>query len=249
MKLISVFVLLLASNNLFSEIAGDVLIVDRQYASPELVDSVFSKSKLHSSPEEFWSLTNEEWNRYLFIKENSPWSIWENSATPLAILAHYSENIQEKVRYARIAAELDQWKQHIVTEWQQIYNNEREVVYAKYAEYIGKRIPITDNILPNDRIAFFVDYKNGKCGARCAALLNKIQKTQAHIDIYLIGVTSEDEIFKWALDANISVESVRAKRVSLNYDTGQFQNASLSPLKELPAVYLKTDNGYKEVVR
>ena len=64
-------------------------------------------------------------------KKSSPWAQWENTATPLSILAHYADP-DTRQRYARIEAELDQWRFNQTMEYQRVYNREREIVNAAY---------------------------------------------------------------------------------------------------------------------
>lgn len=93
--------------------------------------SILDKSKTHDNAWDYWGLTKPEWDRYLLLKEKSPWSVWRSEATPLSILSFYATSQAEKIRYARIAAELDQWRENAVLEWQAIYSREREIVFQK----------------------------------------------------------------------------------------------------------------------
>ena len=108
--------------------------------------------KTHDNSWEYWGLTQDEWARYESIKQKSPWGVWKNEATPLAILSHYATSTAEKSRYAHLEAELDQWRENTVLEWQLIYNKEREIIYAKNTALLGNRKPDLKNIKPSDRI-------------------------------------------------------------------------------------------------
>src|SRR5690606_7862876 len=110
-----------------------------------------------ATPWENWRLKKEDWERYEFIVENTPWSIWQNSATPYQILAVYADTLEEKRRFARLEAELDQWRERATLRYQNIYNDEREIVFAKVNAVMKSRTPTVDNITPGNKVALFTE--------------------------------------------------------------------------------------------
>ena len=204
--------------------------------------------KTHVNAWEYWGLSKEDWARYESIKEKSPWSVWKNEATPLAILSHYSNSIEEKRRYAHLAAELDQWRENTVIEWQAIYNKEREIVFAKNAAAINTRKPILKNIRASDRIVLFA--KAGLCDARCVAVTSRILATPAHIDIFVIGGKSESDIYKWATSANIPIDRVHVKQITLNFENNYLPVITTTPksLLEFPVAFVQGKNEYQQVI-
>lgn len=215
------------------------------------VDQSLAKhSEFYESERDYWQLSEEEWKRYLTIKEKSPWSVWENHATPLAILAHYSDSIDDKRRYARINAELDQWRQHVVGQWQAIYNDEREVVHAKYVARMKNRLPILENVSPTDTIIYFVDVDGGKCNARCRGVTSRLIKTNANIHIYAINTDKQEVVFEWASKASIPIERVNVNQITLNFDNGKLQEIRQNDLTrpDLPMAYLVRNGLLEELV-
>lgn len=195
-------------------------------------------SQVHSKPNQYWQLTNEEWMRYESIKKNSPWAQWRNNASPLALLSHYANSPEEKRRYARIEAELDTWRQYSVTEFQTLYDKERNIVHTRYAEWIQKRQPTLAAIKPYDKLRLFVQV--GECNAHCRSLMGRVLKTQAKVDIYVTGAKTDESIFQWAESAGIPVERVKTKEITLNHDNGVFQLVTGSlqlPAPKLPALF------------
>ena len=206
---------------------------------------------LNATPEkdwEYWQLSETEWKHYLEIKAKSPWAVWENHSTPLAMLAFYANSSEEKQRYARIEAELDQWREAAVMEWQALYNREREIVFARTKIELDKKQPLLKNMGPNDRVLFFVG--KGECSTRCIAMLNPLMASAAHIDVYVIGATTEAEIFTWAKSSRIPPERVHLKQITLNYEAGIFNEISPIPaaLADLPAAYWHKADGYVRVI-
>jgi integrating conjugative element protein (TIGR03759 family) len=201
-------------------------------------------SQVHSQPNEFWQLTTEEWTRYETLKNNSPWAVWDNNSSPLAILAHYSESIEEKRRYARIEAELDTWRQYRVVEFQALYDKERSIVHERYVEWIQKRLPTLATIKPYEKLRLFI--QAGDCDVHCRSLMTRVLKTQAKVDIFVVGAKSDEQIFSWAERAGIPVERVKTKEITLNHDNDVFSLVTGSlgiPAPKLPSLFRQVAGG------
>lgn len=201
-------------------------------------------SQFHSQPNEYWQLTTEEWSRYETLKKNSPWAVWRNNSSPLAILAHYSESIEEKRRFARIEAELDTWRQYRVVEFQALYDKERSIVHERYVEWIQKRLPTLATIKPYEKLRLFV--QAGHCDVHCRSLMTRILKTQAKVDIFVVGAKTDDQIFAWAESAGVPIERVKTKEITLNHDKDVFSLVTGSlgiPAPKLPSLFRQIAGG------
>lgn len=196
---------------------------------------------------DYWGLNEAEWKRYEELKKNSNWSVWQNTATPLALLSHYASE-QDRQRYARIEAELDEWRFNKSMDFQRDYNREREIVHAQYVRAWEKRAPLLKNLSSVDRTLFFVP--KGDCDARCTALINPLMNAGVHIDVYVVGATTESEVFAWAKSAAIAPERTQIKQITLNYETGILQQISSLPigLIDLPVAYLKRTDSYEKII-
>jgi len=196
---------------------------------------------------ENWKLTEKEWTRYTEILEKTPFGIWQHTATPYQILAAYSNSLEEQRRYARLEAMLDQWREDNALRFQQIYNDEREVVFARYSALVRNLSPSIANTGSGDSVAFFTH--TGECNPRCVALMQRLLSTGAHIDIYVMGAKSEQDIFSWAEAASIPVDRVRAGQITLNFEKGQFKELSALPemLVEMPIAYIRRSHGYERL--
>ena len=213
-------------------------------ASENTTDLLTKYSKIEGTPNQYWQLTDSEWKRYLELKANSPWSIWENNASPLAILFYYSTSMEDKRKYARIEAELDTWRQHNVAEFQTLYDRERAIVHAMYVESVKRTQPTLSNIRPQDKLRLFIE--GGPCDARCRSVVNKVMLTQAKIDIYVVGAPDNDTVFSWAKSASIPVARVKTKEITLNHESGLL-DAVAAQLKiskpSLPALFKQATSG------
>lgn len=242
---IALGVLLLATTNLWAQSVVANKHSPVVYSPTSDTDSLLSRySEVHSKPNAYWQLTDEEWERYQSLNKNSPWAQWRNNASPLAILAHYAPTVEERRRYARIEAELDTWRQYRVTEFQTLYDKERQIVHERYVEWIEKRLPTLSTIKPYEKLRLFVQV--GTCDAHCRSLVSRVLKTQAKVDIYLTGATNDEEIFLWAETAGIPVERVKTKEITLNHDGGVFQLVTKGlgiPAPKLPGLFRQVAGG------
>lgn len=230
MKLIPFLLLLIA----FSSSANNA--TTNHYSYEEL-----SKySRVAENEWDFWQLTKEEWDRYLFLMEKSPWSKWEQTASPLQILSIYATSTSEKRRYASLEAELDQWRQNSVVEFQTLYDLERPIIHAKYLAYLENRQVTLDNVMPHDKLRLFISINH--CDARCRTVMSRVMATQAQLDIYLVDANNkpDEAIFQWAESANIPVDRVQFKQITLNRENGILPVISKQagiPMPDLPILF------------
>lgn len=215
-------------------------------STEELLDKY---SEVHAAPNAYWQLTQEEWERYETLKENSPWAAWSNDASPLAILSYYATSFDEKRRYARIEAELDTWRQHSVTQFQTLYDKERTIVHTRYVEFIENRRPTMATLQPQDRLRLFV--RAGRCDAQCRPIIARILASQAKTDIYVMGATTPEEIFEWAESASIPVERVKTKEITLNHEAGLLKHAAIEagiPMPRVPSLFKRNAAGKNQSI-
>lgn len=232
--------------SLFFSVA--VIAEEKRLQLSEFEQSLSAHGRMKANDWEYWGLDKAEWDRYLQLMKNSPWALWKHEATPLAILSHYSESQVEKHRYARLQAEIDQWRENTVFEWQQIYNREREIIHAKNAAIYNSRKPDITKVKARDRILYFVD--SGECETRCVGMTNRLLESGAHLDIFVIGAKDEKEIFAWATDADIPVDRVKVKQITLNFENNYLDTITTTPrsMVSIPAAFLEMDDGYKRVI-
>jgi integrating conjugative element protein (TIGR03759 family) len=211
-------------------------------------NSMKDHAKIYENAWDYWGLTKEEWNRFESIKQKSPWSVWKNEATPLAILSHYASSTAEKSRYARLEAELDQWRENTVLEFQHIYNKQREVVFAKNAAVMNGRKPDVKNIKAADRVLYFVEA--GECNTRCRTTTYRLLGSSAHVDIFVIGAKDQNDIFAWATSAKVPIDRVQVKQITLNFENSYLAAVTTTPksVLQFPVAYLQAKDGYQAVI-
>ncbi len=233
---------------LLSVLSGALIAEEKRLKLSEFEETLNANASMRTNQWEYWGLEKAEWDKYLTLMKESPWATWKHEATPLAILAHYTDSQVEKHRYARLQAEIDQWRENTVFEWQQIYNREREIVHAKNAAIYNARKPDIDRVKARDRILYFV--KAGKCDTRCVALTNRLLESGAHLDIFIVGAKKEKEIYAWASDANIPIDRVKVKQITLNFENNYLDSITTTPrsMVSLPIAFLEMGDEYKKVI-
>jgi|GEM_PF-2329917 len=220
----------------------------QQVVGPQNVNSSDSdKPYLNPTPNmkdwEYWGLTEAEWKTYQELLKRSTWSIWEHRASPLTVLAMTAAPAERR-RYARIEAELDNWRFQKTMDYQVVYNEER-LLMAKAFE---NRSAFVKNLTRQDRVLFFA--RTGDCDPRCRSLLNPLLGSGAHIDIYITGTQDQNDVFAWATKAGIEPERVSKKEITLNFETGILANLTNMPaaLTDVPVAYWHRAGRYEKVL-
>ncbi len=168
-----------------------------------------------------WGLNEEEWAKYEKIKKDSPWAVWEHSATPLSLLAFYSNSETERRGYARRQAELDQWREASVILWEKLYDEERSKVHAEFVASIKdhaehKSLTTLNN---NDQVIVFIHLD--QCEESCLAENRQVLDSGAIAHLYFLGNANEQTIFQWAKKMEIPVQRVKERRITLNTHKGE----------------------------
>ncbi len=187
------------------------------------IDNTISQPTFNQKTEArtLWGLSEEEWARYEKIKTDSPWAIWEHSATPLSLLAFYSNSETERRGYARRQAELDQWREASVVLWQKLYDEERSIVHANFVASIKDHTEhkSISTLNKKDQVIVFIDLD--QCEESCRAESRQVIDSNALAHLYFIGNANKQSIFKWALQMEIPHQRVKDRRITLNVEQGE----------------------------
>jgi integrating conjugative element protein (TIGR03759 family) len=195
-------------------------------------------------PWDYWGLTENEWNQYQYLLKNATWSVWEHTSSPLTILAITATSQAERKRYARLEAEIDNWRFQSTMDYQVLVNEERMALAREFEQ----RSPLAKNLTRSDKVLFFT--RTGDCDARCRTLINPLLESGAKIDIFVSGTQRQDQVFAWATAAGISPERVQKKEITLNFDNGMIEKLTNMPLAliDLPTAYWRRNSGYEKVI-
>ncbi len=211
-----------------SEVEQSKLIHSKQLSS-DVVEKLASK----------WGITVEEYQRYTDII-NGPLGKWNPEIDPIFALGIFAENEEEKQRYAEMYAKQEyelvvrtqaferayrksfseqfpeaKIIEHVLMQEYYAYQN------AKKANKLSRRHK--SRFYENDRILYFIDVNCSDCSSHIEKLY-KIQQEnhQLYIDLYLLGISTEQEARAWAVDNAIDIELVKQEKVTINVDNGTF---------------------------
>ncbi len=190
-----------------------------------------------------WSLTVEEWKRYLDIKKG-PRGIWSPNLDPIAMLALEASSETEMRYYAtmyahmqdlRIKNELkvDRFRREAV---QKLYSGKStfdKSVFEKNDEKelqgLSNTSPLSDpgkSLVFGDRLLYFSDVGLSPI-ALIQTLTAKVQQTAGvKLDIYVTNTTNDKDIQEWAIGAGINAVLVKKKEVTINHDSGALKKLS-----------------------
>ena len=188
-----------------------------------------------------WKLTDSDWQKYKKIM-SGPRGTWSPNLDPITALGVQETDPVERARYATIWMELEVQRAELelafeaermraadkVLRGQKPINNEQWI-----RDWERKQQNIDTEVM------LFID---PNCVDDCKRLMTEIQKTSTkgntRLNIVFQNGSSADQIGSWANAMGIDPEIVRARKVTLNFDEGQFAQYRVAS-SELPEVYVK----------
>lgn len=181
-----------------------------------------------------WDLKPEEWSRYQQLMQG-PLGTYSPNLDPLTALGIEAQSAAERQRYAALQVQAEArrvekllaYQRAYDAAWQQQFPDLQPVNLASTASAMPKvSLPAG-----NGRLALFVKTNCASCNAKAQTL----QSSGTAFDLYLVGSDQDDaQLRQWARQANLSPLKVRARRITLNHDSGRWQ--SLGVPGDLPAL-------------
>ncbi len=196
-----------------------------------------------AEPWKVWGLTSVDWKRYQSIMAG-PRGVWSPNVSPLTALGVHAESEVDRLRYAKISAELDYRRIQAEAHWQLTFDSVKDRVWAE----LGAKEPSTptlETLKSHQRVSLFT---NVKCDARCRRVMDSLKKSQTNVDVYFVGTASSAEIVEWAQQQKLSPEAVnKTRQYSLNHNNGILESLGKSA-DDLPLVLIKNSADLYEVV-
>ncbi len=192
------------------------------YRFSELHQSQVTGLLDNNTPERsYWGLSEAEWQRYETIRAKTPFAVWQHQATPLALLAFYSDSEADKRRYAARQAQLDQWRESLNYDWQNLYNEEREKVWQANVKQVqgDAEHKTLDTLTANDQTLVFIDLT--QCERTCLAQSRQVIHSGAKSHLYFVGRTSPTAIRQWAQQLQVPPEKTHRGVITLNQEQGE----------------------------
>lgn len=162
-----------------------------------------------------WDLTEREWQRYEELNKGAR-GVWSPGLDPLTTLGVESRSEQERERYARLLAKKLHDRMQRELEFQRTYDRIFKEMYPdeqpfKVEPHISERV---------GRVIYFTRLNNcDQCDRNADRILSHVND-KTPIDIYFVGVKTNEEIYAWAKKHHIDPNKVNKKLITLNHDNG-----------------------------
>lgn len=188
-----------------------------------------------------WKLRDSDWVKYKKVMQG-PRGTWSPGLDPITALGVQETDPVERERYATIWMEVEVER----TELELAFEVERMRAANKVLR--GQK-PVNNQQWVRDweRKQAAVDtevmlFVNPSCVEDCRRLFRDVQKTStkggSRLNIVFQNGASADQIGSWAQAMGIEPDVVRSRKITLNFDDGQFAQYSVVET-ELPEVYVK----------
>ena len=193
---------------------------------------------------QLWGLSEAEWQRYQTLRQGIRGSLSPATLSPIEVLGIHARDDEERRRYAQ------RWVELLYEDTERILAFQREYQAAWQRRYPELRLfsdlpPRTTvaRVESTDRVLFFTRPNCTQCTALLTRLLKALRNQRiAGLDIYLLGVTHDDQAVRdWATAQGIDPALVHAHTITLNHDNGTL--ARLAPGFTLVPHALRNRNG------
>lgn len=184
-----------------------------------------------------WGLSDSDWSRYQTLMKGER-GIMSPGLDPLTALGVETDNSAERRRLAEL------WVKHEYQRTEKELAFQRDVNAAwlrLYPETLAVNMGANAAGIAHDtqgRLALFLKENCSRCDARLAAVL----ADNRPVDLYLVGIDSDDGLRAWAVKHNIPVEKVRSRQITLNHDNGLWFRYGMG---QMPVILQKGETGWQ----
>lgn len=184
-----------------------------------------------------WGLSDRDWSRYQTLMKGER-GIMSPGLDPLTALGVETDNSAERRRLAEL------WVRHEYQRTEKELAFQRDVNAAwlrLYPETLAVNMGANAAGIAHDtqgRLALFLKENCSRCDARLAAVL----ADNRPVDLYLVGIDSDDGLRAWAVKHNIPVEKVRSRQITLNHDNGLWFKYGMG---QMPVILQQGETGWQ----
>ncbi|MCS3404349.1 TIGR03759 family integrating conjugative element protein [Pantoea sp. B566] len=184
-----------------------------------------------------WGLSDSDWSRYQTLMKGER-GIMSPGLDPLTALGVETDNSAERRRLAEL------WVKHEYQRTEKELAFQRDVNAAwlrLYPETLAVNMGANAAGIAHDtqgRLALFLKEDCSRCDARLAAVL----ADNRPVDLYLVGIDSDDGLRAWAVKHNIPVEKVRSRQITLNHDNGLWFRYGMG---QMPVILQQGETGWQ----
>ena len=222
-------------------VAANLYAVER--TSLSLSDTEVKKIQSDDSGQQdaiVWNLTPEEWSRQQDLMKGIRGRLSDPGISPIEVLGIHARSDVERIRYARMWAKLMYEDSVRVLQFQRAYDAAIDEILQGESlidEHRLRELHVDDapELLASDRILIFLTLDCDVCDIVFNRTLKLIQQVSG-IDVYFVGVSSQDEIRKWAGRVSLDPTLVARQSLTLNIDQGLLKSLRQDE-KEVPYVF------------
>ncbi|MFP3437861.1 TIGR03759 family integrating conjugative element protein [Pantoea sp. SIMBA_133] len=184
-----------------------------------------------------WGLSDSDWSRYQTLMKGER-GIMSPGLDPLTALGVETDSTAERRRLAEL------WVKHEYQRTEKELAFQRDVNAAwlrLYPETLAVNMGANAAGIAHDtqgRLALFLKENCSRCDARLAAVL----ADNRPVDLYLVGIDSDDGLRAWAVKHNIPVEKVRSRQITLNHDNGLWFRYGMG---QMPVILQQGETGWQ----
>ncbi|WP_432399771.1 TIGR03759 family integrating conjugative element protein [Pantoea allii] len=184
-----------------------------------------------------WGLSDSDWSRYQTLMKGER-GIMSPGLDPITALGVETDNSAERRRLAEL------WVKHEYQRTEKELAFQRDVNAAwlrLYPETLAVNMGANAAGIAHDtqgRLALFLKENCSRCDARLAAVL----ADNRPVDLYLVGIDSDDGLRAWAVKHNIPVEKVRSRQITLNHDNGLWFRYGMG---QMPVILQQGETGWQ----
>lgn len=189
-----------------------------------------------------WGLDETDWKRYRTLMAG-PSGLWYAHLAPAMVLGINAESDLERMRWARIVWEQEQARLDALFAFNRAYQKIARADRARPGFSIFEEQLLRSPVQPvpraaeTGRIRAFV---SPDC-ADCENAIRTLAATGNSFDVYVVGARDDREIQILARRANIPVERVIRRSITLNHDSGERLLQAGHQVEELPLFFTGTD--------
>ena len=210
-----------------------------QFTDSRLDNSLQTLSDEEKSLARQWMLTDQDWVKYKRIMAG-PRGIWSPGLDPLTALGVMETDPMERRRYAEIWMKMEIRRSELELAF--------EVERMSASERILRGKPVINNQSwieqwneqqnqATHSVLLFVD---SECVEPCNELFEEVLEStgtdmKSSVNVFFPPGTEAESIGRWAQSVGIDPEIVRSRKVTLNFDQGEYTKYDIAS-EELPEV-------------
>ena len=237
----------------FACLANNISTINTQSesSSPQLIITENSNDK----QAKLWGLNKKQWEDYSTIMKDTDAGHFYKDIDPVSVLGVYSDSESQRIYYANLYVDNELKRLQRVRQFDNLVNhviNDRQpslMLFKSTEERLASKLPASmqnTNTLKLVQTLLFIDAKN--CDKAC----NKFASDLVHssgpfsiLDIYFVNTNNKDSVIRGlASDWGITRKQITSYQVTINHDSGQYQQSAINNPRSRPLPFALRETPY-----